>query len=225
MRLVLAHVKMGRWIPKRRNPFPSGPRCTWDVLLESRRNGSARTISIRRGGWRRGVRAAVAPGEGAAAPGASAWSWGGDVSPIYGEAGGRIGWRGRGDVTLPVSLHGSTTAGSGRARAVDGHRRVCGASGCERGSRLAVVGGRQVHGRTNDFTDCGTGSTGWRTRLGVLWFSVACAQPAGNETSGPPREGFNADAVPTGNAGYARRSPVVAARVCEAGHADDVARY
>src|SRR5256885_8577919 len=93
MRLVLAHVKMGRWIPKRRNPFPSGPRCTWDVLLESRRNGSARTVSIRRGGWRRGIRAAVAPGEGAAAPGASAWSWGGGVLTLYGEACGRHSWR------------------------------------------------------------------------------------------------------------------------------------
>src|SRR6267378_3122463 len=171
MRLVLAHVKMGRWIPKRCNPFPSGPRCTWDVLLESRRNGNARTVSIRRGGWRRGVCAAVAPGEGAAAPGAGAWSWGGDESPIYGEA-----------------------------------------------------GGRQVHGRTNDFTGCGTASTGWRSRLGVLWFSAALAQPAGNEKSGPPGEGCNADAVPAGNAGYVRRSPAVESRVYEARLAGDVAR-
>src|SRR5882672_10412143 len=222
MRLVLAQVKMGRWIPKRCNPFPSGPRCTWDVLLESRRNDSARTVSIRNGGWRRGVRVAVAPGEGAAAPGAGAWSWGGDESPIYGEAGGRIGRRGRGDVTLPVSLHGSTTAGSGPARGVDGHRRGCGASVC--GSRFAIVGGRQVHGRANDFPGRGTASTGWRSRLGVFWFSVAPAQPAGNETSGPPREGCNADAVPAGNAGYVRRSPAVASCVYEAGLAGDVAR-
>src|SRR6266404_4342355 len=225
MRLVLAHVKMGRWIPKRCNPFPSGPRCTWDVLLESRRNDSARTVSIRNGGRRRGVRVAVAPGEGAAAPGAGAWSWGGDESPIYGEAGGRIGWRGRGDVTLPVSLHGSTTAGSRRARGIDGHCRGCGASGCGGGSRFAVVGGRQVHGRADDFTGRGTASTGWRTRLSVLWFSAAPAQPAGNETSGPPGEGCNANAVPAGNAGYVRRSQTVAARVCEAGLAGDVARY
>src|SRR6266850_1946113 len=183
-----------------------------------------RAVSIRRGGGRRGVCAAVAPGEGAAAPGAGAWSWGGDESPIYGEAGGRIGWRERGDVTLPVSLHGSTTAGSGRARGVDGHGRGCGASGCGGGSRLAIVGGRQVHGRTNDFTGCGTASTGWRSRLGVLWFSAALAQPAGNEKSGPPGEGCNADAVPAGNAGYVRRSPAVASRVYEARLAGDVAR-
>src|ERR1700674_4820483 len=123
----------------------------WHVLLESRRNGSARTVSIQSGGWRRSVCVAGAPGEGAAAPGTGAWSWSGDESPIYGEAHGRIGWRGRGDVTLPVSLHGSTTTGPGRARGVDGHRRGCGASGCGGGSRFAVVGGRHVHGRTNDF--------------------------------------------------------------------------
>src|SRR6266852_163067 len=98
----------------------------------------------------RSIRVVVAPGEGAAAPGAGPWSWSGDESPIYGEAGGRIGRRGRGDVALPVSLHGRTTAGSGRARSVDGHCRGCGASGCGGGSRFAVVGGGQVHGRTND---------------------------------------------------------------------------
>src|SRR5712664_4721053 len=171
MRLVLAHVKMGRWIPKRCNPFPSGPRCTWDVLLESRRNGNARTVSIRRGGWRRGVRAAVAPGEGAAAPGAGAWSWGGDESPIYGEAGWRIGWRGRGDAAIPVSVYGGTAAGSRPAHGADGHGSGCGASGRGGSSGLAVVGGRQVHGRTNDFAGSRTACAGWSARIGVLWLS------------------------------------------------------
>src|SRR5260370_42324183 len=68
-------------------------------MLESQRNGGGRTVAIRSGGWRRGVGAAVAAGEGAPAPGAGARSWGGDESPIYGEAGGRIWQQGRGGGT------------------------------------------------------------------------------------------------------------------------------
>src|SRR6266571_4489996 len=47
-----------------------------------------------------------------AAPGAGARSWGGDESPIYGEADGRIGLRGHVDIAVPVSVHGETATGS-----------------------------------------------------------------------------------------------------------------
>src|SRR5882762_10135407 len=83
-----------------------------DVLLESRRNGGGRTVTIWRGGRRRGVGAVVAAVEGAAAAGAGAWGWGRDESPIYGEVGGGIGRCGRSDTTVPVSVHGGAAAGS-----------------------------------------------------------------------------------------------------------------
>src|SRR5207249_9631924 len=84
----------------------------WYVLLESRRNGGGRTVTIWRGGRRRGVGAVVAADEASATPSAGAWGWGGDESPIYGEAGGRIGWCGRSDITVPVSVHGGAAAGT-----------------------------------------------------------------------------------------------------------------
>src|SRR6266850_23 len=237
-------LKMGRWIPKGCNPFPFGPRWTnhparprqgapeeptgmrrVHVLLESRRNGSDRTVALQSGGWRRSVCFAAAPNHGAAALGTGPRRRCGDEAPIHGEAGGRIGWRGHRDITLPVSVHGRATPGSGRARRVDGHGRGCGASGCGGSSRLAVVGWRQVHGWTDDFPGCGTASTGGRAGIGVLWLSTAPAQPAGNETSRPPCEGCNTDALPAGNARYACRSHVVTPRVYEAGLASDVARH
>jgi len=46
-------------------------------------------------------------------------------------------------------------------------RTVCGGS-----SWLAVVGGRQVNGRTDDFARCGTASTGWGARIGIFWFPL-----------------------------------------------------
>src|SRR6266567_4347164 len=88
-----------------------------------------------------------------------------------------------------------------------------------------VVGGRQVHGRTNDLAGCGTATTGWGARIGVLWLSAAPAQAAGNETSGPPCEGYGADAVPAGNAGYACRSQFVASGLRKVRIASDVARH
>src|SRR3989442_2229313 len=171
------------------------------VLLESLRNGGGRTVTIWRGGRRRGIGVALPAGERAVAPGAGARSWGGDESPFYGEPGGRIGWCGRSDVSIPVSVHGGTAAGSRRAHSAYGNCRGCGANGCGGGSGVAITGGRQVHGRTNDFAGSGTTSAGWRARIGVLWLSAAPAQAAGNETSGPPRESYNADAVPTGDPG------------------------
>ncbi len=149
-----------------------------------------------------GFGSALATGTGASAPGDGARSWGGDESPIYGAACGRIGWRGRGHVSIPVSVHGNTAADSRRSRSSDGDGRGCGSSGCGGSSWLAVVGGRQVNGRTNDFAGCGTASTGWGARIGVLWISTAPARPAGNETSGPPCEGFDANAVHARNARY-----------------------
>src|ERR1700694_1330374 len=125
----------------------------------------------------------------------------------------------------------STTVGSARiaakstrrARGADGNRRGCGTSVCGGSSRLAVVGGWQVNGRTDDFARCGTASTGWRARIDIFWFSTSPAQPAGNETSGPPGEGFGADAVHAGNARYTCRSQVVASGLREARVAGDVA--
>src|SRR5258707_15404550 len=81
-----------------------------DVLLESRRNGGERTVAICTGGRRRGVGAAIAACEGAMAAAAGAWSWGGDESSIYWEARERICWWGRGEIGVPVSVHGGTGA-------------------------------------------------------------------------------------------------------------------
>src|SRR5712664_1851187 len=148
----------------------SDQRARW-TLLKSRRNGGGRTVAVWRGTRRRGIGAALPAGEGAAAPGAGAWSWGRNESPIYGEAGGRIGWRGRGDAAIPVSVYGGTAAGSRPARGADGHGSGCGASGRGGSSGLAVVGGRQVHGRTNDFAGSRTACAGWSARIGVLWLS------------------------------------------------------
>src|SRR5882762_5439502 len=69
------------------------------VLLESRRNGGGCTVAICGGGRGGGFGSALATGTGASAPGDGARSWGGDESPIYGAACGRIGWRGRGHVS------------------------------------------------------------------------------------------------------------------------------
>src|SRR6266852_1436499 len=135
------------------------------------------------------------------APRSGARSRRGDESPIYGKPGGRIGWSGRGNVSIPVSVHGATAAGSRPAAGADGDCRSCGADGRGDGSWLTFADGRQVHGRANDFAGGGTACSGWRARIGVLWLSAAPAQAARNETSGPSCKSYSADAVPAGNAG------------------------
>src|SRR5260370_21281336 len=194
-------------------------------MLESRRNGSGRTVAIWCGGRRRGIGVALPAGEGAVAPGAGEWRWGGDESPLHGEAGGRIGWCGRGHAAVPVSVYGAKATGPGRACGADGHGRGRGARGCGGGSWLAVVGGRQIYGRTNDFAGCGGAAFGWGARIAVLWLSAAPSPPAGNETSGPPCARFDTDAVPAGNARRTCGSHVVASGLREARAAGDGARH
>src|SRR5260370_19374992 len=128
-----------------------------------------------RGRRRRSIGVALPAGERAMAPRSGARSRRGDEPPIYGKAGGRIGRRGCGNVSIPVSVHGTTAAHSRPADSSDGDSRNCGAKGRGGGSWVAVVGGRQVHGRTNDFASSGTASAGWRARIGVLWFFAAPA--------------------------------------------------
>src|SRR5713101_2176052 len=171
------------------------------VLLESRRDGRGRTITIWRGRRRRSIGVALSAGERAMAPRFGARSWRGDEPPIYGKAGGRIGRRGRSDASIPVSVHGAAAAGSRPADSSDDNRCGCSTSSRGGGSWLAVVGGRQVHGRTHDFASGGTACSGWRAGIGILWLSAAPAQAARNETSGPSRKSYSADAVPARNAG------------------------
>src|SRR6267143_7003411 len=209
---------------RRMKPFTKGAGREW-VLLESRRNGDSRKARPWRRQRRRGIGVALPAGEGALAPGARAWSRGGDESPVYGATGGRVGQRERGDAEIPVSVHGGRAAGSRRARSTDSDGRGCSASGGGGGSWVAVVGGWQVHGRTNDFAGRSTASTGWGARTRVLWLSAAPAQPDGNETSRPPWEGFDTDAVPAGNARCTCRSQVVASDLRKARDADEVARH
>src|SRR2546430_12992056 len=94
--------------------------------------------------------------------GAGAWRGSGDASSFYGRAGGGIGAGGRGDTAVSISLYGGAAEGAGQASGADGDGCGGGARGASipdsrRGSRFAVAGRGEDHGRPNDLPGGGRG--------------------------------------------------------------------
>src|SRR5271168_1117855 len=139
-----------------------------------------REIAIADSGRGRGFRAAGATLSAALAADSRTWRGGGDGTHLYAEPGERVGWSGCGYAALPVPLYGAAPACAGSTAIADGYGGGGCAGGCGGSFGPAAIGGRQVHGRENDFAGRGGGVAAGGERPGVLRVSAASAEAAGH---------------------------------------------
>ena len=116
-------------------------------LLKSPSCGKRRQIANCRGGQRPGLGVVASSSNRTMAASAGPRSRCGHGSSFPRETGGGIGKCGNRHLAVSVSVHGGTQARARQAGVVGGYRSCCRGTGRRNSIRIALAGGRQVHGR------------------------------------------------------------------------------